>query len=427
MLTIAQNESFRTTHTGFWVASAGARQLFRDEDVFGMKVATRREADLLGDINVIQSLQLRVRETDQERWVLLSHEVGPFDEDRLATLRERLLEDLLERACRALERGDEVHGEGWTLSLLGFTDHQSGQTCFPQQISAATWEADELCLWHEDEAQPFARYPRDAENAFVLYHLLGQFLPNTESMRATSVGVGLGKRLADFTTFHRHGLAVRRVPLLISLIAAAMLCCMSLYSLSAGIVFLTMVMVVALPVLRSATHRLRHYEQGVIWSCGSDENVLLFDQIGAFSADWRLRGGDTGLGGTVQMEFQPLDRLRPSIQMTIQVDETTKPAAEALQAQVCAIVAERMRMQLQENGRVRWTSRLSILPNGLEELEGRAGPIHVFTFAEIAHWRVAAQRLTLWLNDDQTIVSLPTSEVNFYPGLMLLQMQNMLT
>jgi len=426
MLTSAQNESFQTTQTGFSVTRQGSRREFLDGDVLGLRVDTRRESDLIGGLSVLQSLQLRVRDDDGDDWVTLAHEVGPFDEDRLAGLRERLLDELFERACDRLSLGEEVQGDGWTLSLAGFTDHASGATCYPQQISAATWEADELCLWHEDESQPFARYPRSGENSLVLYRLLGQFLDHDFAAGTQAFGVGLGKRLGQFTTYHRHTLPVRRIAIQMSLMLAGLMCCMSLYTLGVGLVLIMVVVVSALPLLRGYTETLKHFERGLVWSSGTDERVLLFDQLAAFSVDWQQSCVDVRRDlRRVVMQFYPEDPEQAAIDMEIQYDAAGRAEAESIQTHASAAVAARMQRDLVRRGRVAWTSRVAILRNGLEDHKTPAGPIQLLTFDEIERWQLTPQQLTLQLKEGRSPIIYATNQPNFYAGWMLLQMQGL--
>ena len=432
MPSTAQNESFQTTHAGFSLFSQGHRFEYCDTDVLGIRIDTQRQVDLVGDVNTVESLQLRVRcsaDANDARfgWVTLTNELGPFDADRLSPLRDRLLDDLWERSNAALRRGDDVSGDGWTLSLLAFVDHRSGATCFPQQIAKAIWVEDELCLYHEDETEAFARYPRDAENTLILYRLLGQFVEVHDSAEPADSGVGLGRRLSQFTTFHRHPLPVRRLAVQMSLMLAGLLYCMSLYSTGVGIVLVMVVIVAALPLLRGYSETLKHFERGMVWKSGNDEQVLLFEQMSAYAADWHeILDNDGAVQGHARVKFESQDRTQPPIEMTLHYNEKSKKCAEAIQTHASAAIAEHMRQQLLRNGRAPWTDRLSILRNGLEDRPIPAGPIHVMTFDEIQRHELNSEYLTMWVNGANTPIQQPRWQVNFYPGLMLLNMQGLL-
>ncbi|MCA9148936.1 MAG: hypothetical protein KDA92_06550 [Planctomycetales bacterium] len=428
MSSIAHNESFQTMQAGFLLYSQGHRFEYQDQDVLGIRIDTQRQCDLLGEANTVESLQLRVRGSDDASdsrvgWVTLTNELGPFDADRLGPLRDRLLDDLWERSNSALCRGDDVSGDGWTLSLMAFTDHQSGNSCFPQQIAKVKWIDDELCLWHEDEEEPFARYARSAENSLILYRLLGQFVDTHDPAEPAETGVGLGRRLNQFTTFHRHPLPVRRLAVQMSLMLAGLLCCMSLYSMGVGIVLVMVVIASALPLLRGYSETLKHFERGLVWSSGNREQLILFEQLEWFSADWQQPPGSQS--GTVSMVFETRDHRR--IHMTLHFDEKSRTSAEAIQTHASAIIAENMRQDLVRQGRTVWTDRLSILRNGLEDRPLPAGPIHVLTFDEIERYALATGKLTLWIKGAKDPIQQPTTQLNFYPGLMLLNMQGIIS
>ncbi len=420
----ALEESFQANPNGFTVAHGGQLQEFQDADVVGIRLETRRESDFAGSTHLSQSLHLRIADATDTSWVTVQHENGPLDEDGLGGFRRRVLENLAGRAWARLERGEEVRGEGWTLSLIFFTDHDSGESCFLQQVAAVRWDGDELCLWHEDFDEPFGRYPREAENTLLLARLLEFVLGKATAPSSAPLGLGLGEQLAQISIRRPPPAVNARLAIAGGLMLAALFLCLPLYVLGVVVVLTLMVLVAISPLLRGSVETFTHYERGYVWSHGCDERVILCDHLAGLMVDWRLpQPSQPGDPNFARIQLESLDRDEPPIDFTLPLDDDRRRHLESLQTHAAAVIAERMQRELEESGQTRWTATWTITRGGLIEKRHPTAADRSYGFADFARSETSYRQLTIWQKDGQTPIVVAAKQRNFYPGLMLLQMR----
>src|SRR5262249_10001260 len=93
---------------------------------------------------------------------------------------------------------------------------------------------------------------------------------------------------------------------------------------------------------------------------------------------------------------------------------------EQFQTHLAVVVAQRMRDELSANGRVAWTSRLTLLGDGIEFAKKASDEPVVISFARITHWEVDRGLFKLAIDDSQRPnIAEKTNPLNFYPGLVL--------
>ena len=158
MMAIENCDSFRATREGFCLYRDGDGCHYRDDDVVGIKVNTRRQLDAIGRTEIVKSLRIRFDTNDE---AVVENELGPQGQDVLETLEQRVVDQLYQRAIKDLDHGLDVQGENWRVSLVEFVHETTHHKCSIQQISKVKWDGDDLCIWHEDHLlEPFARVDR---------------------------------------------------------------------------------------------------------------------------------------------------------------------------------------------------------------------------------------------------------------------------
>jgi len=421
-------ESFRTTSTGFSTSSASGRRDFVDSDVQGLRIDTRRETDSIGEPRIVQSLQLLVHRNESSEWITIEQEIGQYDSDQIFTLCDRIVDNLADRVWDRLRRGEEIHGEGWTLSLIFFQDHVSGQSCFTEQLGRVRWVDDELFVFHEDNSHvPIGRYSRSAENAALLYQVLSQLIIDSPAPEPTHSGLGLGKRLNTIDS-HRARVTPRNpATLIVGSLLATMLGGITLYSLSVGIVLIVMTLAIGIPLLQGRRESLTQFERALVWSCGAEETVILTDQLARMTVAWPDDKHEAdGRLPIARFQFETGSDQSDAIVFEISLNHDNRGVVESLKSQTTAVVATHMNQRLDQHGCVGWTNDLILHTDRLEgRLENGTAPL-VLHFNQIESWDLTAGRLTLRQKNGESPWVVSTDEANFYPGFLVLQMKGVL-
>ncbi len=421
MVDTAQNDSFQATDAGFRITHERQRSDFRDQDVLGIRVATRRQLDMLGNLTLQESLHVRLRDEQGDHWIDMVAEVGPWDQDPLQELRERLLNNLLERSCESLLKAGDVTGAGWSLSLIHFTDLASGRSCPPQEISAVRWCDDQLCVFHEDQDSPIARFPRDAENTILLYRLFEQLLEGVcHPPNDTAPSTGLGALQKQVTATERRWLSPRRFATLSSVPVAALLYALPLNIAAIGIALLLLTFLVVMPLLTGTPATLRLYERAIVWTRGSDERVLLLEQLRSLTAI-HTEDGQSNQAATprLTLSFDCDHRDRSSFQFQTILTAENRELLESMVIDVATLLATNLREHLNRHGHVAWTEQITIFDDSIVCQPQIDGPPQRIPRTDIQGWTLSDTKLTIVLPTGDAI-SLSTSCPNFYTGLLLL-------
>jgi len=367
-------------------------------------------------------------EADAE-WLTVAHDLDLDAPSRsIDSFRDRIVENLEQRAWDRIRCGWEFDGGPWMLSQTGLLDADSGRTILPQEIARYEWRGDELWIWHEDQQaasdEPALRFPRGAANSQLLFRLLQHMLPEASPARETIPTTGMGRWLGQLELVDR----VRQTPwLTIGLAAVVGLRGLDLLLpgvFAPGLLVMLIATLLILPRLQGRREQLDRYERGLLWECEAQQRLVRYDQMLGYSISatppsvTRALGMAGLLGGAgVRMRFLledalPLDLALPKTLSSGQVNE-----AAQLHEQVSRVLAERMAIRLQQHGFVAWTHQVAFVPQGLLYVPDRRGERRMVDFASIVKWELTDRQLTLHLAAGEPPVALSTSDPNFYPGL----------
>jgi len=415
MMAIENCDSFRATREGFCLYRDGDECHYRDDDVVGIKVNTRRQLDAIGRTEIVKSLQIRFDTNDE---ALVENELGPQGQDVLETLEQRVVDQLYQRAIKDLDHGLDVQGENWRVSLVEFVHETTHHKCSIQQISKVKWDGDDLCIWHEDHLlEPFARVDRGAENATLLYRILRTLVDVVDADIPTGAQVGMGPRLGEYSTHHGPTISHRNLAIATGLAMTTILATLPLNLAAIGVLILLMIALIVVPHTKGTDETLRIYEKGLIWSSGHDEQVLLLEQIASFSF---YHAGMTGIPREFDgvVHIKPKDTEMMDIEMDVKGAITNGTFRAPLDRMVQSLKA-RMDHELCQHGYVNWLPGVNIERTGL-----RLTFAHESTFVrfvEIHACERAGDQLKLLDKNQHVLLQTETWRPNFFPGWRMIE------
>ena len=197
-----------------------------------------------------------------------------------------------------------------------------------------------------------------------------------------------------------------------------------IYLIAAGAVLVAMLIALAVvyftigqPVL------LRQTADGIQRLAGSKQQSIPYCDLAAFRTKWTdvLRNGVYSYT-QVRFGFSSHDPTVPVITYDATADfQTLKyEQLEDFQDEVAAIVAGRMFDVMQRVGRVEWTKRLAIRPDGLEITKKPGSAPESIGFDRVSQWKIDQGLFKLGIDDSsRPVLTEDISEWNFYPGLGL--------
>jgi hypothetical protein len=168
---------------------------------------------------------------------------------------------------------------------------------------------------------------------------------------------------------------------------------------------------------------LRQTADGIQLLAGSKQQSIPYCELAAFRAKWTdvLRNGVYSYT-QVRFGFSSQDPSTPTITYDATADfETLKyEQLEEFQDEVAAVVALRMFEVMQREGRVEWTSKLAIRPDGLEITKKPGAAPELVGFDRISQWKIDQGLFKLGVDGStRPVLTEDVSEWNFYPGLAL--------
>jgi hypothetical protein len=197
-----------------------------------------------------------------------------------------------------------------------------------------------------------------------------------------------------------------------------------LYLIAAGAALVAMLIALAVvyfvfgqPVV------LRQTTEGIQLVTGSKQQSIPYGDLAAFRAKWTdvLRNGVYSYT-QVRFGFSSDNPTTRTITYDSTADfETFKyEQLQEFQDEVAAIVAGRMYEIMHREGRVEWTAKLAIRPDGLEITKKRGAAPEFVGFDRISQWKIDQGLFKLGVDDStRPVLTEDVSEWNFYPGLGL--------
>jgi hypothetical protein len=418
-----QNCSLQVSDSGIAIVSEGQRWQFGNDEIVGIRAEVVREPDLSGETQLIQSWKIHLRdEHGKDCWFELpeSPPLGP--REPLKQLQSRLMNGLADRAWQRLQAGDIVSGDGWSLSLMYFTETRTGTSCFVEQVDGTSWEGDELCVWHEDRPTVFARLPRNGENAELLETLIARLTGRPMPNRPTSPPTGLGPVLTRINTTHPDLISGRQLAIAAGLAIIALPLFLSLTTFGYCILLGSMGLLVGQPLLRGRTESLVCYQRGFLWTNQHDERLILSDRLRSVTE--MRHGDDNSLAKQSTMDHLVLvgDRCADqNIVFPLELAATHRDSYVSLRNYAAGIIATRLEQQLSAEGSIHWTPVVTITRDGLRTETGSTITRTRFSWDQLVDWQLDDKALSLQFDGTEQPLMIRTSQPNFYAGLRLLQ------
>jgi hypothetical protein len=403
------------TLTGFAIRDHRGRRAFQDDEVRWFRQRWHSlSAGKWGAPPAVErwgSIMLEMAGTDGPIRYRLSYAVGRDQADPLSPLWDRLQHNLARVAWEHRDQADALVGRGWRL---GGGQLWRGRDRRARDLSAITLTGvfdRHLCVWIDDDADPWLRLPVQGRNVNVLRLLLNEHVPPRPS---PSEGRSLGRRL-----FVRRSsgwwtcacLCLLGGLPLIGLVALPLLdedhlgtACLVAFLpgtllLFGGLAWLQLV----------GRSWLAVHEHGLV---GVRGRTLHRDEIGALT--W---------GGPLVVEAWPALNLAPIVLANPPIDEDLLAARDNLSRAIAA----RLRDQLAQGRDVAWTHRFRFLPNGLE-YHPDGGKVVVVPYADLRWALVREQdlvfpRVVFFSGNGAVPFGTEDPSVqNFYPALALLDL-----
>ena len=168
---------------------------------------------------------------------------------------------------------------------------------------------------------------------------------------------------------------------------------------------------------------LRPTAEGVQRICGDREQSVSFDQLTAFRAKWTdIHRNGVYQYTEVRFALSSGNRSAPDIlyDATASYQTVKFEQLQAFQADMAAVVAERLADELERNGRVEWTEKLALRRDGIELTRKAGGAPEVVGFERVSQWKVDEGVFKLGIDDGRRPALVEeASQWNFYPGLLL--------
>jgi hypothetical protein len=168
---------------------------------------------------------------------------------------------------------------------------------------------------------------------------------------------------------------------------------------------------------------LRQTATGIERVAGTKQQSISFADLSAFRAKWTdvLRNGVYS-HTQVRLGFSSQDPAAPVITYDATADFETPKYEQLQQFQdvMAGVVAVRMLEAIERDGRVEWTAKLALRPDGLEITKKSGAAPELVGFDRISQWKIDQGLFKLGVDDSKRpVLTEDVSEWNFYPGLAL--------
>jgi hypothetical protein len=167
---------------------------------------------------------------------------------------------------------------------------------------------------------------------------------------------------------------------------------------------------------------LRQTEYGIERECGKIVQTISYGELYGLRAKWTdvLRNGIYNHTQVrLAMCAQDPDAPEMKYESTVDYDTLKYRQLEEFQDEVVEIVARQMAVIMQSEGRVAWTKKLHLRPDGLEMTKGGCAA-ELIAFDRISQWKLDQGLFKLGIDGSRRPVLVEdTSQWNFYPGLWL--------
>ena len=373
----------------------------------------------------------------EDRPIEMAHVVPAGGHDPLDDLVDRITDHFVERANDSLTSGGALEGDGWRLDRWGLAQRESAGAEVPQELPIDELTGVELVgrhlsIWRQGQEQVALRIPIASRNAHVLWMLLDERITKPEAAPPQAPKEGLGRLLYEFRSGRQAATALVFAVLAAGVGVALALSGEQVMHWVAGAAFAGSFALLAMAnFYRKAT--LRVHEWGVFQTGMTRDREMRYDQMTTltysqerqfYRSEYTLfKGVYTGTNVSIGFEAAPDTGLRAIRYSTTlrRPDENL----EQLRDRVAQQVADIMQGFLNQGQPIHWTTKATLLPKGLEyiprKFAGRRQPV-VLPYEHIGHWTTVETGFAIWHDvTAEPIVEEPTSQKNFYPGLLLFE------
>jgi hypothetical protein len=420
---------------GFLVVDRDGEREYRDDDVAAISYFqyARHAQGLVASVERHFVAWVAAK----ERPIAMVNTIAVGQHDPLEFMIARIAARLVERSEEQLATGGRIEGDGWRFDRWGLAERESARSGAPQElaigeITGAELVGHELCIWRQGQEQAALRIPIATRNAHLLYMLLGSRVAPREAAPPQAPQEGLGRLLFEFGCKRQASIALA---IAIAALVAAGVCAWSgareATWAAAALATAAVCLLAAANYYRKAV--LRCHEFGVFKTGLFRDRTLRYDQITTltYAQERQFYRSQYTLFKGVYTGTSVSFRLEPARDSGLRhIDYTTtlnKPNEniDRLRNRVAEQIADLMESYLRKGQPIHWTTKLTLRPDGLEyvpkQFVGRRQPM-VLPYEFVGHYAVAETVFAVWHSiADSPIVEEPTSQKNFYPGLVLFE------
>lgn len=419
------DQSLRVTETGFTVFHLGVQREFQDSDVSGVEIHRQHTPGLQ---TTAETLRVRVGDRQDVPVFLFESVYSGPDDDFAAPFRERLLLELLHRTMESLHRGDEFDAGSWSISLDGVQDTQTGTRIPIEMISVAQWRDGHFCVG--GEGYETIRLATHAENTHLLPLVLQYLLPEGTAPAMLSHSA-TGRTLAEFRdtppgVVTAVGISAGvGIALAVGFLRFAPVNTATAYAILGAVAVVVVAVLTAVHFLYGKAVLLRHLDNALVRVHGAQEQVIPLDRLAGFAASWTdVYVNSAYSGTTVRFDFEPDSTELPKMvhHSDAKHGQPKYDDLQMFQGRISAVVAQRMKNELDRHGRVAWTTHVTILPHGIEFRKKASAEPTFYDFSQISRCQVDEGLLKVGIDGGKRpAFTEKCDQMNFFPGLALLQ------
>jgi hypothetical protein len=372
-----------------------------------------------------------------EQPIEMVNEIAVHEPDPLDAMIDRITTRLHERAEEQLASGSHIEGDNWRLDRWGIAQRESLTGAIPEELpldelSGIDLAGHELRIWRKRQEQVAMRIPIASRNAHLLYLLLDARVVEAEPPPPQAPREGLGRLLFELGYQRRTRICVS---LAIAAAAATGLLVWSGRDVAQWVAGATTICAVGFIAMANFYRKavLRCYEFGIFQTGMLRDRQLQYDQITTlnycqtrqfYRSEYTLfKSVYTGTSVSIRFDAAPDSSLRSiTYGTTLQRPDEN---IERLRDRVAEHIADLMEGFLKQGQPIHWTTKITLHPDGIEytpqKFIGRRSTLKL-PYEFIGHYAVVETAFAIWQDvTDAPLVEEPTSQPNFYAGLVLFE------
>jgi hypothetical protein len=347
--------------------------------------------------------------------------------DPLGNFIGRLIDLLHDGFDAAITAGHAIEGDAWRLtqSELSFRLNNRDEVLRLDEIAAIESREGKMGVWRKGQDEPYVGFPVNGRNVWLLRRLMQSRLKEDDAANEPPKD-GLGRILFQRKSSIGTVVGVAVLGVILPIVGIAFV----LFPVATEMFIAGVVMIIAGPLLVLAAYSLlrsnfRCHEWGVYQRTMTAEKRLLYSEVASFTHSATRHYHNGAYTGTqLSMTFVPLPGAKSgTIQYGTQV-RNEDADLDGLRDFVSKVIAGRMGRELSEGRLVPWTKSMTFRPDGIEYTPGGffgKKPSQFLPHAEYGGWNMDQGVFYLFQRGQpKAVMSVQSSEANFYPGFFLL-------